>query len=218
MTVRLPLFPLGTVLFPHMPATLHVFEPRYRRMMRDCEEQGTSFGIVAIRQGPEVGGTALPHSVGTLAQIRDSQRLADGGYNLVVTGASRFRIDELFLDRSYLVGRVSYLEDVRGDEEGIPALVKRVTVAFHAYADALRRLRHPGRWGDLGELPDDAELLSYVVAASLDVDQAQRQQLLEEDAASKRLQGCLRALRRELVFLERSLARTEQGVVPVSLN
>lgn len=218
MTVRLPLFPLGTVLFPHMPVTLHVFERRYRQMMRDCEEQGTSFGIVAIRQGPEVGGMALPHNVGTLAQIRDSQRLADGGYNLVVTGASRFRIDELFLDRSYLVGRVAYLQDVRGDEEAIPALVQRVTAAFHAYAKALRRVEHPGTDAAPGELPEDAELLSYLVAASLDVDQAQRQQLLEEDAASRRLQGCLRALRRELVFLERSLARSEQAVVPVSLN
>ena len=78
MAVEIPLFPLGVVLFPHMPLPLHIFEERYRQMMRDCEEQGTGFGIVAIREGVEVQGPATPHPVGTLAQMRKVERLDDG--------------------------------------------------------------------------------------------------------------------------------------------
>src|SRR5487761_338001 len=87
MPVRLPLFPLNTVLFPHMPAGLHVFEDRYREMIRDCREQGTSFGVVGIREGLEVGAGALTFGVGTLAQIRELDALDDGGFNLIVAGA-----------------------------------------------------------------------------------------------------------------------------------
>src|SRR5487761_306981 len=79
MPVRLPLFPLNTVLFPHMPAGLHIFEDRYREMIRDCQEQGTSFGVIGIREGVEVGRTAFPFSVGTLAQIQELEALDDGG-------------------------------------------------------------------------------------------------------------------------------------------
>ena len=105
MAVRLPLFPLNTVLFPHMPAGLHIFEERYREMIRDCQEQRTSFGVVGIREGVEVGRAAFPFSVGTLAQIHELEALDDGRFNLVVAGASRFRVESLSLDRAYLVGR-----------------------------------------------------------------------------------------------------------------
>src|SRR5947209_19069395 len=98
MAVEIPVFPLGVVLFPHMPLGLHIFEERYRQMMRDCHEAGTSFGVVAIREGREVGEGALPYEVGTLAQIRESEKLPDGRYNLRVEGASRFRVERLAHD------------------------------------------------------------------------------------------------------------------------
>src|SRR5258708_18104478 len=108
MAVAIPLFPLGVVLFPHMPLRLHIFEERYRQMMRDCEERGTGFGVVAIRAGTEVGPVAQPHDVGTLAQLRHVEQLADGRYNLLVVGASRYRIGRISTARPYLVGEVEY--------------------------------------------------------------------------------------------------------------
>jgi Lon protease-like protein len=219
MSVRLPLFPLNTVLFPHMPAGLHIFEERYREMMQDCQEQGTSFGVVAIREGLEVGRTAFPYEVGTLAQIHEMEKLDDGGYNLVVAGTSRFRVDSLSLNRSYLVGTIRYLEDVRGDERAIPELVRRVVLAFGAYNAGLRNLADERQEEpEERELPDDPELLSYVVAASLNIEVNRRQELLEEDSVSGRLRRCLLVLRRESVFLEQMLARRDHHVVPVSLN
>jgi Lon protease-like protein len=219
MSVRLPLFPLNTVLFPHMPAGLHIFEERYREMIRDCQEQGTSFGVVAIREGIEVGRAAFPFDVGTLAQIHDLERLEDGRFNLVVAGASRFRIESLSLNRSYLVGTIHYLEDTRGEESVIPDLARRTGAAFLAYSAALRNLAdEDGGESEPVELPDDAELLSYLVAASLNVEVNRRQELLEEDSVTGRLRKCLQVLRRESVFLDQMLARRDHHIVPVSLN
>ena len=219
MSVRLPLFPLNTVLFPHMPAGLHIFEDRYREMIRDCQEQGTSFGVVAIREGLEVGRTAFPFEVGTLAQIREIEKLDDGGFNLVVAGASRFRVERLSVNGSYLVGTIHYLQDVRGDEEAIPDLARRTVKAFAAYTSALRNLADEvSGEAEAAELPDDPELLSYMVAASLNVEVNRRQELLEEDSVSGRLRRCLAALRRESVFLDQMLARRDHRIVSVSLN
>ncbi|HEX4754638.1 MAG TPA: LON peptidase substrate-binding domain-containing protein [Candidatus Dormibacteraeota bacterium] len=219
MSVRLPLFPLNTVLFPHMPAGLHIFEERYREMIRDCQEQGTSFGVVAIREGIEVGHSAFPFDVGTLAQIHEIETLDDGRFNLVVAGASRFRVDSLSLNRSYLVGTIQYLEDTRGDEAAIPELARRTGSAFATYSAALRNLADDAdEPAEAADLPDDPELLSYLVAASLNVEVNRRQELLEEDSVSGRLRRCLSALRRETVFLDQMLARRDHHIVPVSLN
>jgi uncharacterized protein len=218
MPVRLPLFPLNTVLFPHMPAGLHIFEERYREMINDCREQGTSFGVVGIREGVEVGRAALPFSVGTLAQIRELDALDDGRFNLVVAGASRFRVESLSLNRSYLVGSITYLQDTRGDEPAIPQLALRAATAFRAYAAALRDLADETPAAAETQLPDDPELLSYLVAASLNVEVNRRQELLEEDSVSGRLRRCLQVLRRESLFLDQMLARRLHSIGPVSLN
>ncbi|MDQ6856308.1 MAG: LON peptidase substrate-binding domain-containing protein [Candidatus Dormibacteraeota bacterium] len=219
MSVRLPLFALNTVLFPHMPAGLHIFEERYREMIRDCEEQGTSFGVIAIREGLEVGRAALPFSVGTLAQIHELEALDDGRYNLVVAGASRFRVESLVRERSYLVGTISYLEDTRGDEAAIAGLARRAAHAFTEYTAGLRNLADEAESEtETTALPDDPELLSYLIAASLNVEVNRRQELLEEDSVSGRLRKCLQVLRRESVFLTQMLARRDHNIVPVSLN
>jgi Lon protease-like protein len=218
VSVRLPLFPLNTVLFPHMPAGLHIFEERYREMIRDCQDRGTSFGVIGIREGLEAGRAALPFSVGTLAQIHELEALEDGRFNLVVAGASRFRVESLSLERAYLVGRISYLEDTRGDEAAIPELVRRTTRAFSEYTVALRNLADDTNEEEPAALPDDPELLSYLVAASLNVEVNRRQELLEEDSVSGRLRRCLQVLRRESLFLTQMLGRRDHSIVPVSLN
>src|SRR5258708_5388187 len=94
MASPLPLFLLRTVLFPHMPLSLIVLERRSRERIADCLEAGQPFGVVAIREGREAGGEAVPRGVGTLARIGHVERLPDGRMNLLVTGASRFRLVE----------------------------------------------------------------------------------------------------------------------------
>src|ERR1019366_4559219 len=138
MAIEVPLFPLSTVLFPHMPMSLHIFEERYKAMMRDCRKASTTFGIVAIRSGQETGGGAVPYEVGTLAQLDEIEELPDGGYNLVVVGASRFHIDAISHHRPYLVGSVHYLQDLANPADDTDRLAAAATAAVRGYAAQLR--------------------------------------------------------------------------------
>lgn len=88
---ELPLFPLRVVLYPHMPLPLHVFEPRYQTLLRDCQRDGVRFGVVAIRSGPEVGGPAESEQVGTVAITTKRVPLSGGRSHLLVTGGGDFR-------------------------------------------------------------------------------------------------------------------------------
>jgi uncharacterized protein len=216
MAIEVPLFPLGTVLFPHMPMSLHIFEERYKAMMRDCQRESTTFGIVAIRSGQETGGGAVPYEVGTLAQLDAIEELPDGGYNLVVVGASRFHIDGFSNHRPYLVGSVHYLQDIPAAADDTERLATAVTAAFRGYASQLRGIgqEDPFEFG----LPADPELLSYLVAAAMQVETAQRQRLLEIDGTAERLAACLRLLRREAALLDRMLVRAKDHAGTSSLN
>jgi Lon protease-like protein len=216
MAIEVPLFPLGTVLFPHMPMSLHIFEERYKAMMRDCRRESTTFGIVAIRSGQETGGGAVPYEVGTLAQLDEIEELPDGGYNLVVVGASRFHIDGFSHHRPYLVGSVHYLQDIPAAADDTERLATAVTAAFRGYASQLRGIgqEDPFEFG----LPGDPELLSYLVAAAMQVETAQRQRLLEIDGTAERLAACLRLLRREAALLDRMLVRSKDHAGTSSLN
>jgi Lon protease-like protein len=216
MAIEVPLFPLGTVLFPHMPMALHIFEERYKAMMRDCQRASTTFGIVAIQSGQETGGGAVPYQVGTLAQIDEIEELPDGGYNLAVVGASRFHIDSVSHHRPYLVGSVHYLQDIPTPADDTERLAAAVTLAFRGYAGQLRGIgqEDPFEFG----LPSDPELLSYLVAAAMQVETAQRQRLLEIDGTADRLTACLRLLRREAALLDRMLVRSKDHAGTSSLN
>lgn len=216
MAVQIPLFPLNAVLFPHMPMALHIFEDRYRRMMHDCLDQGTTFGVIAIREGREIGPSAEPYEVGTLAQLRAADPLPDGRYNIVVVGASRFHVETLSRELPYLTGSVNYLLDAPSSP-GAAALAKLVTNRFRSYAKTLSALQQNTERTDI-ELPDDPELLSYLVAAALQVSVAERQRLLEIDSTDERLSACLRILRRERMLLENMLGYATASSSTVPLN
>jgi uncharacterized protein len=216
MAIEVPLLPLGAVLFPHMPMSLHIFEERYRTMMRDCRSASTTFGIVAIREGHEVGSGAVPYEVGTLAQLDGIEELPDGRYNLKVVGASRFRIDALSRNRPYLVGSVHYLQDRPAPDDDTERLATAVTASFRGYTIQLQGI---GQEDPIElELPSDPELLSYLVAAALQVETAQRQRLLEIDDTAERLTACLRLLRREAALLDRMLVRSKDHAATSGLN
>ena len=214
MAVQIPLFPLNAVLFPHMPMALHIFEERYRRMMHDCLDQGTTFGVVAIREGREIGPSADPYEVGTLAQLRAADPLPDGRYNIVVVGASRFHVETLSRELPYLTGSVNYLLDL---PITAAELAPRISEAFRSYMKTLSALQQNAERTDV-ELPDDPELLSYLVAAALQVSVAERQQLLEIDSTDDRLRACLSILRRERLLLENMLGYATASASTVPLN
>ena len=140
----LPLFPLHTVLCPGVALPLHVFEDRYREMIRRCLADRTPFGVVLIRNGREVGEVKEPMElalamIGTEAEIREASRYSDGRFDLVAVGTRRFALDSVVAGREpYLVGRVTPLEDPVGDPDRARALVAHVSRRFVRYLELLR--------------------------------------------------------------------------------
>ena len=111
----LPLFPLSSVLFPGALMPLHIFESRYRLLIRRCIERRQSFGIVLIRSGSEVGASAEPHAIGTEARIVAESPLVDGRSYIVTRGHRRFAVERIVADAEpYLVGHVRYLDEPDG--------------------------------------------------------------------------------------------------------
>ncbi|GIV83413.1 MAG: ATP-dependent protease [Candidatus Roseilinea sp.] len=107
----LPLFPLNVVLFPGQTLPLHIFEPRYRVMIRRCIENDEPFGVVLARdEEPDE-----PHDVGTSARVTDAERLSDGRMNIVTLGEERFRLHDFRAsEHGYLIGDVTpfpFIED-----------------------------------------------------------------------------------------------------------
>ena len=142
MTERLPLFPLGLVLVPGLVLPLHVFEERYRVLVRDLlalPEQERRFGVVAIRSGREVGadGVRALHEVGCTAVLRRTQAYDDGRFDVVSTGGERFRLTGVQHDRPYLTGTVELLGDDIGPPDEAAVLAAAVGPA---YVDHLRAL------------------------------------------------------------------------------
>src|SRR3972149_2341330 len=89
-----PLFPLNTVLFPQARLPLYIFEDRYREMINRCLDEDLAFGVLLIKEGSEVGGAAVPHSIGAAARIVDVARAEDGRMNIGVIGVTRFKLLE----------------------------------------------------------------------------------------------------------------------------
>jgi len=211
----LPLFPLNVVLFPHMPLPLHVFEPRYRQMIGECLEEGHSFGVVAIREGTETG-PATPHEVGTLAKIIRIERLEDGRMNLLVQGASRFQILQTTDDRPYLRGQVRIIPESGDDLDETARLTEATANAFRRYSNLLREL--VGEKPEESEPPMEPELLSYLIAAALNLQIAEKQSLLAQPRTDARLMLELKILRKEIALLERMVAQAETAKSRASLN
>lgn len=181
----LPLFPLHTVLFPGMDMPIRVFEPRYRRMLDDCMgQEDQAFGVVLIRSGREVGATAEPEPVGTVAHIDEVKPLPDGTLAVTVTGQDRFRILDLVRERPYLAAMVELLDEPIGPGD-VQALAVQVEEA--AQRTLRRMLALNGEWVRRVPLPRDPTRLSYAVAERLPLDLPVRQELLEALTTSRRL-------------------------------
>jgi uncharacterized protein len=217
VTERLPLFPLGTVLFPGLVLPLHVFEERYRALVRHIVDQpdGTprEFGVVAIQRGWEVdhhtGSSAslTLHEIGCSAQIRQITEHPDGRFDLVTVGHRRFRIAEVDpRSRPYLTASVEWLDEPDGRPGEADLLTPAVLDLFQRYL----RLVRPAQLGE--QVPDDPTVLSHLIAATAALPLAERQSLLAAPDTVARLRAERSLLSREVALLRRVRA------VPVPLS
>lgn len=169
---ELPLFPLGTVLFPGNTLPLRIFEPRYVDLIGRCMRDGSGFGIVGILEGREAGGIALPHTTGTTAHIIDFDRGGDGLLNVVIRGSTRFRITNTRRqDDNLLIADVAPLADI--DDVPVPADLR----SLRDLLDEI--LANIAPEGDTRSIPTSSAALAYALAQYLPLDVATKVSLLE---------------------------------------
>jgi hypothetical protein len=209
MSQTLPLFPLGTVLFPGLVLPLRIFEERYRQLVRDLLDgpEPRHFGVIAIRKGRETGvdGISALYEIGCTATLRQITEYEDGRYDVVTVGTQRFALTGLDHSQPYLTGHVDLLDEDTGDESAAVLAARGVQRAFGAYVDALAR--RGGTQVGVPDLPDEPAALSYLVAASMIVEVSERQALLAEPDALHRLTAERALLARQTSML-RSLTST----------
>jgi uncharacterized protein len=203
MSETLPLFPLGTVLYPGLLLPLHIFEERYRLLMRDLLDgsRPRRFGVVAIREGREtgVGGARALFDVGCIAELRRVSERADGRFDVVSVGAQRFRLLGRDESRPYLQGEVEVLAEETGDRGAAHAASEAVRTAFRVYFDTLASKTASG--AGFPDLPGDPVALSYLVASSMIIDLPDKQELLAKPDAVARLTAERALLARETTML-----------------
>jgi Lon protease-like protein len=244
-TVRLPLFPLNSVLFPGLVLPLNVFEERYRAMMRELlktpEDESRRFAVVAIRDGLEVAATspgmpdptAAPdrgpaagfgadplkafHGTGCVADAATIREREDGTFEVLATGTKRVRLLSVDASGPFLTAELEELPEEPG--EGAGALAEGVLRAFRQYQKRLAGARERSLTTG-SELPDEPSVVSYLVAAAMMLDTPTKQRLLQAPDCSSRLRDELKLLRTETSIIRNlpSLPASDLTRGPTSLN
>lgn len=182
------MFPLETVLFPGGILPLHIFEPRYRRMLNDCLEGDGTFGVVLISRGSEVGGGDHRVAVGTEARIDRVSRFADGRWAVVAWGVRRIAVESWLPDDPYPVANVRPLAVAPAGASQFA--VDQAAAAVRRARALLSELSQGPGLGDPPEattLEDDPEAPVWRLCAAAPLGQMDRQRLLEIGDAGERV-------------------------------
>ncbi len=194
---RIPLFPLNVVLLPGAELPLHIFEPRYRAMVKECLEEKSEFGMLL----------SLPNGVarvGCTAEILQvAKRYEDGRMDILTVGRAPFRVVELLTENPLMEGQVDYLED--RESAGNPRVQRELVELFEAchtliYDDYPKNLE--------GASTED---LSYLIAATLPLDLLWKQQILELRSESDRQERLVAYLREWAPHLQKKEAMRQRA-------
>ena len=188
--MEMPIFPLGTVLFPGGVLPLKIFEQRYLEMTKACVRDGTPFGVCLIREGKEVGAPAVPSGIGCIARIREWDMPQLGIFLIISEGTGRFRLGPTRVERSgLLVGEVEPLP--MPEDSPRPPEFERCVDMLKVIVEKIGedKLPSPPRY-------DDASWVAYRLAEFLPLESPARQRLLEMDT-SDLLMGVVAKLLRQ---------------------
>jgi Lon protease-like protein len=222
--MRLPYFPLRTVVFPHLPLPLHIFEERYRAMARDVMAERSPFAgrfvVTMIADGHEVGEPApTTRGIGTVVEVRSAEQFADGRWVLLAVGVARAALGDVDRSGAYATVEADALPELAGDEDAARRLLPQVQAALDAYLATVKRYvasaasmgSEPQEITDVAasldqvlkpiRLPDDPLAASYAVGGVLQIELSRKQQLLEMPDGATRLRAELQLLRREARLL-----------------
>jgi Lon protease-like protein len=206
--IELSLFPLNTVLFPGQMLPLHIFEDRYRLMIRRCLAEDLPFGVVLIKRGTEVGAEAEPYEVGTIARILKSSHQSDGTIDIITVGQERFCIDRLIHDQPYLRGEVKTLtmrEPVALD--ALVNLADRVRDSVSRYIKLIAEAA--GLQIQVDAMPDTPQQLGYLAGVAMQIDNREKQEILAKSSLQEVLAREIQLLNRENALLRWMIAQRD---------
>ena len=189
----LPLFPLDLVLLPHTNLPLHIFEERYKEMIRNCLENHWEFGMLAVQE-------QTVRNIGCTASISEVvARFPDGRMNIMVRGGRRFEISRLNEEKSYLRGKPQFL----GDDAADPAAEELRRRAVQLYERLIELADIPAR--ALQDPPTSTDTqLSYRLMAAVPADLAWKQSLLELRSEPERLNRVIAYFEELIEYLEKA--------------
>jgi Lon protease-like protein len=194
LNTLLPLFPLDLVLLPGVPLTLHIFEPRYKEMIKECLDHKSVFGMIRSREESLA-------NIGCTAEIMNVlKKYPDGRMNILAEGKKRFEVLQVNQERAFLQAEVFYLED-----ENQPAAAGDVEKAIRLHQEIMELA---GAQPETFEASETAHL-AYRLAGSLPFDPDFQQALLEMNSEAERTRTLVSFLERILPVLQRS-ASTKQ--------
>ncbi|MEJ7623329.1 MAG: LON peptidase substrate-binding domain-containing protein [Pyrinomonadaceae bacterium] len=201
---KLPIFPLPLVLLPNELLSLHIFEEKYRQMLRDVDLEGSFFGITLFEPQEQFVERPTVGTIGCVAEIRESEMLEDGRSNIVILGLARFRLVEYMeTGDPYLVADIDFFEDDAGDADTIAPLAEEVFTLFQRMAVAAFKMS-----GGRGRLPEiqntDAEALSFLICAAFNFENEKKYSLIEMASTEERLNELREILNRAVGQIEQS--------------
>ena len=180
----LPMFPLGTVLFPSIRLPLHVFELRYRALVKDCLRNRREFGVVLIERGHEVGGGDERFGVGTVARITESAEFPDGRWAIDSVGTRRIRVATWLPDDPYPLALAADLPDPAPTDR---AALDEAETAVRRALTLKAELDEPAPPATIRLNEDDPATMAWQLCAVAPVSTFDQQRLLEQDDADERL-------------------------------
>lgn len=182
MTV-MPMFPLGSVLFPSMPLTLRIFEERYLKLLGDLMSSDTpEFGVVLVSRGSEVGGGETRMSIGTVASVTEIGT-TDEFFGLESFGSRRFHVNDWLPDDPYPIADIEFIPELAWDDTLMPARV-------HLESQVRKLLTLVGEFGELVfgadiEFSDDPIRAVWQMAGILPIGELDRFDLLSSQSAEE---------------------------------
>jgi len=203
------MFPLHSVVFPGQRIPLHIFEPRYRELVREVLDEDAEFGIALIKEGRDVGGGATPAAVGCAVRIVEAEELPDGRWEILCEGTRRFRVLESLGESPYLRCRVEFPQEPEdADDEATREAAEELREAYCTHLELMLGL--VDSWQRRFPLPETASELADLVAGRVDAPLAVKQEILETPSVATRVEMLTKVLQVENGQLTQRLAEHER--------
>ena len=197
----LPVFPLNTVIFPGTPLALHIFEERYRAMVRHCLNELRPFVVSLIRNGEETSAApAEPNRIACTASITQMEPLPDGRMNITVVGGKRVELIQLHFDQPYLTATARELPLQENTGDNLSTLDRKLRTFIMRYSKLLAQVMEVRI--SPADIPADTTEMAYLAAYIVQIPMIEKQQLLTAQDARSLASKLLSTYKRELALFD----------------